>query len=361
MALIELKDLHHRYSSSGAESEFAIEGLNLSWEDGAAHALLGPSGCGKTTLLNIVSGLLKPTGGAVLFSGEDVTAQSPRQRRIAQVFQFPVVYDTMNVFDNLAFPLRNSGLSGQNVRKRVEHIAELLDLQNKLKARSTHLSPAEKQKVSLGRGIVREDTQTLLLDEPLTAIDPKQKWELRRKLKEVQRALNITTIYVTHDQQEALTFADRVTVMQDGRVVQTGAPEDLFEAPETPFVGYFIGSPGMNILECALTETNLDCGGFAIPVSSSTRARLSAHSGRLQMGIRPEFIETDASPGDGAAAFAIKSLDDTGAYKIATLGSGAVVIKARIPGGSAAKEGETLWLRFPENRMVFFNDERKIS
>lgn len=241
MARIALNDIRHTYSDAADKNAFALEDLSMAWEDGTANALLGPSGCGKTTLLNMISGLLRPKHGMVQFDARDVTGLAPKHRQIAQVFQFPVIYDSMNVAENLAFPLRNDKLSRGEIDIRVDEIAELLELREVLKYKARHLTAGEKQKVSLGRGIVRKDTAAVLLDEPLTVIDPQQKWELRRKLKQVQIELKLTMIYVTHDQQEALTFADHITVMRDGRIEQTGTPDELYAQPASPLLDSSLG------------------------------------------------------------------------------------------------------------------------
>jgi glycerol transport system ATP-binding protein len=194
MAQIELIDLAHSYGQSHGEITWALKQMTLSWSDGGAYALLGPSGCGKTTLLNIISGLIAPTQGRILFDGRDVTTLEPQQRNIAQVFQFPVIYDTMTVFDNLAFPLRNRRWKNGEVRKRVHEIAEILELQGDLPVRAKGLSADTKQKISLGRGLVRPDVAAVLFDEPLTVIDPHVKWLLRRKLKQLHQQLNLSLI-----------------------------------------------------------------------------------------------------------------------------------------------------------------------
>ncbi len=184
MARIGLKNLRHSYRDQpAADSDWALQRLDLEWTDGSANALLGPSGCGKTTLLNIISGLLRPTEGAVRFDERDVTALTPDARNIAQVFQFPVVYDTMSVYDNLAFPLRNRGVPAAEIDARVREIAALLDLETTLGNRAAGLTADGKQKISLGRGLVRKDVSAILFDEPLTVIDPHLKWRLRSKLK----------------------------------------------------------------------------------------------------------------------------------------------------------------------------------
>ncbi|MEM9230182.1 MAG: ABC transporter ATP-binding protein, partial [Pseudomonadota bacterium] len=220
MAKITLADLRHSYSRmpSGPE-DYALKRIDLDWSDGGAYALLGPSGCGKSTLLNIISGLIVPSQGRILFDGQDVTHLAPDQRNIAQVFQFPVIYDTMTVYDNLAFPLRNRGVDAERVDRRVHEIATMLELDDVLNRRAAGLTPDAKQKISMGRGLVRDDVNVIMFDEPLTVIDPALKWKLRSKLKELHQKVAVTMIYVTHDQTEALTFADQVVVMQDGEVV----------------------------------------------------------------------------------------------------------------------------------------------
>jgi glycerol transport system ATP-binding protein len=289
MARISLKNLRHCYRPDpAAESDWALKRFELTFPDGSANALLGPSGCGKTTLLNIISGLLTPSEGSVWFDDRDVTSLAPDAREIAQVFQFPVVYDTMSVYDNLAFPLRNRGVSGAAVDRRVREIAAMLDLGDMLDRRASGLTADGKQKISLGRGLVRSDVNVIMFDEPLTVIDPQLKWRLRSKLKELHRRLGITMIYVTHDQTEALTFADRVIVMNDGVVVQAGTPVDLFERPQHTFVGHFIGSPGMNLLPATLDGGVTRFAGHAVQTADAPGAiRAGA---QLQIGVRPEFV-----------------------------------------------------------------------
>ncbi len=239
MAHIQL-DLAHSYRPNPQQdSDYALLPLKMDFEDGGAYALLGPSGCGKTTMLNIMSGLLVPSHGKVLFDGRDVTRATPQNRNIAQVFQFPVIYDTMTVAENLAFPLKNRKVPEAQIKQRVGQIAEMLEMSHQLDMRAAGLSADQKQKISLGRGLVRSDVAAVLFDEPLTVIDPHLKWQLRRKLKQIHHELKLTLIYVTHDQVEALTFADKVVVMSRGRVMQLGTPDALFEKPAHTFVGHF--------------------------------------------------------------------------------------------------------------------------
>jgi glycerol transport system ATP-binding protein len=286
MARITLENLRHSYMAQPrSPADYALKEIDIAWEDGGAYALLGPSGCGKSTLLNIISGLTIPSEGRVLFDDRDVTRLAPTERNIAQVFQFPVIYDTMTVYDNLAFPLRNRAVPEAQVDARVRTIAKMLELDHMLDRRAAGLTADGKQKISMGRGLVREDVAVIMFDEPLTVIDPHLKWELRSKLKELHQRIKVTMIYVTHDQTEALTFADQVVVMQDGVVVQIGTPVDLFERPGHTFVGHFIGSPGMNVLPAELRDGAAFFGGRHIATANRGPA-----SGRAEIGVRPEFV-----------------------------------------------------------------------
>ncbi len=369
MATIELKNISHSYELESCDvvpadcdmnSGFVIRDLDLTWETGSANALLGPSGCGKTTILNIISGLLKPTMGQILYDGKEVTHLPAEKRRIAQVFQFPVVYDTMSVYDNLAFPLKNAGMAKADIKTRVLAIAEVLELEDVLKAAAGKISQANKQKVSLGRGIVRKDTVAILFDEPLTVIDPKEKYVLRRKIRQVQKDLNITTIYVTHDQHEALTFADRVTVLSRGRVVQTGSPEELHAEPQSPFIGYFIGSPGMNLLDCELSDRGLQFAEFALPISPEMRGKIRPHGPKLQVGIRPEFIEVSTSERAGWQKWQVALVENQGSFSVVTLASDGVRIKSRVGENTRVGYGDMVWTRFPEGKIKVFKDDRRI-
>ncbi|MEO0763888.1 MAG: ABC transporter ATP-binding protein, partial [Pseudomonadota bacterium] len=219
MAKITLDNLAHSYNPRPkSEADYALKPMTHEWTDGEAYALLGASGCGKSTLLNIISGLVEPSQGRILFDDVDMTQAKTAERNIAQVFQFPVVYDTMTVRDNLAFPLRNRGADPAYVAQQVQKIAAMIEMEAVLDRKARGLTADAKQKISLGRGMVREDVNALLFDEPLTVIDPHMKWALRTELKKLHREFGHTMIYVTHDQTEALTFADKVVVMHDGRV-----------------------------------------------------------------------------------------------------------------------------------------------
>jgi len=326
MAVIKLKDIRHSYEENPeVDADWALKHMDVEWQDGGAYALLGPSGCGKTTLLNIISGLLTPSHGDVWFNDLNVTNQPADTRNIAQVFQFPVVYDTMTVYDNLAFPLRNRKIDEKIIDARVNDIARMLDLEHRLKERASGLTADGKQKISLGRGLVREDVNAILFDEPLTVIDPHLKWQLRSKLKELHGRVGATMIYVTHDQTEALTFADQVVVMYDGQVVQIGTPIELFEQPKHTFVGHFIGSPGMNVMKCQIDQGKAIVAGHQI-----TNVNNQAASDQLtEIGVRPEFIKFSKN---GMAVDIIK-VNDVGRHSIVESKIGNHDLKIMVPEG----------------------------
>ncbi len=350
MSRIEFDKVRHAYPPPrGQAPTYALKEVSQVWEDGGAYALLGPSGCGKTTLLNIISGLLTPSEGDLLFDGRRVTSLPTAERHIAQVFQFPVVYDTMTVFDNLAFPLRNRGMPEARVHERVTEIAEMLDLSDRLQQRAAGLTADGKQKISLGRGLVREDVNAILFDEPLTVIDPHLKWQLRSKLKELHQQIGVTMIYVTHDQVEALTFADQVVVMHDGTVVQVGTPVDLFSRPKHTFVGYFIGSPGMNVLPCGLDNGR---PVFANNLLSSGYPADADLSGKLEIGIRPEFVRFS----DGGIPVEIEKVEDLGRYRVVTVNHERQQIKMLV-GEDQPIPSESPSIEFdPDNLLLYCDD-----
>ena len=336
MAQITLDKIAHSYlAKPKSEADFALKEIDHVWQDGGAYALLGPSGCGKTTLLNIISGLLVPSRGNILFDDKDVTHLAPEQRNIAQVFQFPVIYDTMTVAANLAFPLINRRVPRDEVKKRVAEALEMLDLAGKANRKAKGLTADEKQKISLGRGLVRYDVNAILFDEPLTVIDPHMKWQLRTKLKELHRRFGHTMIYVTHDQTEALTFADKVVVMYEGEVVQIGTPEELFDEPAHTFVGYFIGSPGMNVLPCAVEGDRLRVGGKEVVLNR----RYPKLEGKTEVGVRPEFVRL--APAGQGLPIKVRAVEDIGRFKIVRAQLEGRSFDAVLPEGSEVPAGAT--------------------
>jgi len=368
MAQIDL-DLAHAYRPNPqSDADYALLPLKMRFRDGGAYALLGPSGCGKTTMLNLVSGLVTPSHGTIQFDGKDVTRFSPQQRNIAQVFQFPVIYDTMTVAENLAFPLRNRHVSPDRISKRVGQIAEMLEISHQLNQRASGLTADAKQKISLGRGLVREDVSAVLFDEPLTVIDPHLKWQLRRKLKQIHRELKLTLIYVTHDQVEALTFAEEIVVMTRGRAVQTGSADALFENPRHTFVGHFIGSPGMNFLPASYLDGKIKIGDCLLTHGSETPGALLAQSGAFTVGIRPEYVELSQAVTVGAMPVQITRVQDVGTYWMLT---GVVrtgpqmdeaIVRARLNAETAMPlVGDMVWFKLVGEHTRFYKNEEMIG
>jgi len=357
MSRIDL-DLAHSYKPSPkADGDYALLPLKMSFEDGGAYALLGPSGCGKTTMLNIMSGLLVPSHGTVKFDGQDMTRATPQQRNIAQVFQFPVIYDTMTVAENLAFPLKNRKVLAEQIKTRVGQIAEMLEMSHQLNMRAAGLSADQKQKISLGRGLVRPDVSAVLFDEPLTVIDPHLKWQLRRKLKQIHHELKLTLIYVTHDQVEALTFADQVVVMTRGKVVQLGTPEALFERPAHTFVGHFIGSPGMNFLPVSVSAGRVQVAGQAMP---EVRQRLP--DGELRLGIRPEYVVIGPHGAHGTLPAMVRQVQDIGTYFLVTLDAAGQAVKARLaPDAALPVVGAAVGLQLVGERTCYYQNEELVA
>ncbi len=353
MAKLSFRNLRHSYAPDPqSAADYALAETSLEFADGGAYALLGPSGCGKTTLLNILSGLVAPSEGRVLFDDVDVTDLPTEQRNIAQVFQFPVVYDHMTVRENIAFPLRNRGVKGDALVRRVDEILEMTGLAGLANRKAKNLSAEFKQKVSLGRGLVRDDVAAILFDEPLTVIDPQIKWELRTQLKALHRRSGRTMVYVTHDQTEALTFADKVVVMLGGEVIQVGSPDELFDRPDHTFVGYFIGSPGMNVLPVSLDGRSAHLGGQSIELPGG--ASVGA-TGQTELGVRPEHVLI----GEEGMPIQTLAIEDRGRTR---------VLRARLEGHDIAallREGQNVpadpRIRFDQERLHLYRDSRRVD
>ncbi|MEO3891776.1 ABC transporter ATP-binding protein [Nonomuraea sp. B5E05] len=349
MADIRLEGVGHSYDGGRT---WALKPMTWTWQSSRAYALLGPSGCGKTTLLNIISGLITPTAGRIWFGDREVTGVPTAGRNIAQVFQFPVLYEEMSVYDNLAFPLRNRKFPKKEVDQRVRQVSQLLGLDHVLRRRSRRLDPGRQQIVSLGRGLVRPQVAAVLLDEPLTVVDPALKWTLRSKLKEIHRDTGHTLIYVTHDQTEALTFADEVVVLNDGAMVQAGPPAELFLSPAHEFVGHFIGSPGMNMV-----PAEIDGAVVRVGTTDVGAAPDGLPPGPVRIGVRPEFVRIagpDASPGASAT---VTGIDRMGAYDLVHTRVGEHPVVVKTEAGSACEPDKAVFLHFPAERTFLFRDE----
>jgi glycerol transport system ATP-binding protein len=353
VARIDLENVAHTYEPGPPDPTYALNRFSITWDDGGRYAVLGPSGCGKTTMLNIMSGIISPSEGRIRFDGVDVTDQSTSTRNVAQVFQFPVIYTTMSVKDNLAFPLVCRNVAPDTIRRKVQEVAEVLNLEDLLGRSARRLTADQKQLISLGRGLVREEVAAVLMDEPLTVVDPDLKFRLRRKLKETNERYGTTLIYVTHDQNEAMTFAQNIVVMDQGRIVQQGTPEELFERPQTTFVGYFIGSPAMNLFDCEVASDH----EVAI-ADHKFRAEASlgnVRSKNLKLGIRPERVAI-ASPGSlNSFQTTIERVEDFGNYKVVTARIQDMSVKIKTKREAELPASET-WLQFPPENCCIYED-----
>jgi len=336
MALIDLQDLTFRYPGA---AEATLTDLHLRVVDGEAHALLGASGAGKTTLLNLLSGILKPTNGRILFDGVDVSDWSGRQRGVTQVFQFPVLYESLSVADNLVFPLRTRKASRTLIAARLQIIGDELALGPLLERKPRELSLFEKQLVALGKALMHPDIKVVLLDEPLTAVEPRIKWRLRQSIKRVQADLGVTMIYVTHDQTEALTFADRVSVLTTDGILQTGTPQEIYQAPQHEFVGHFVGSPGMNFVPAAALGLD-DCE---------------------QLGFRAEWAELDthATLRGSVRRVRLQGTRDGHVYGVVTLDSAHGELNVRATMREAPRPGQELGVRV--QRYVGFTNRQQVT
>ena len=327
----------------------------MTWENGNRYAILGPSGCGKTTMLNIVSGLVRPSGGKILFDDKDVTELKTESRNIAQVFQFPVIYNTMTVYENLAFPLKCRNFSKDKIEERVQSVSQTLNLASFLNMPARKLTADQKQLISLGRGLVREDVAAVLMDEPLTVIDPDLKFRLRRSLKEINEQYKTTLVYVTHDQNEAMTFADNIIVMDQGEIVQVGLPKELFEKPKTTFVGYFIGSPAMNLFNSKVSsDYSIEFNNLLI----NTKTNLSKIKEKeIKFGIRSEFIKIAKDQKENLIDAKVSRVEDFGNFKLITGRVGDFEIKSKVEREiSISSENIRLYLP-PDKCCIYFKDK----
>ncbi|MGB9827706.1 MAG: ABC transporter ATP-binding protein [Thermosphaera sp.] len=349
----------------------ALRNVSLEISNGEFFVILGPSGCGKTTLLRIIAGLEKPTKGRVLFDEIDVTDVPAEIRDVSMVFQFYALYPT-TVFNNIALPLRSRGLSPSETRERVVEIAKLVGIESILNAHVDRLSVADKQKVALARAIAKEP-QLYLLDEPLTILDPVSRVIMRAELKRIQKELKQTIIYVTHDQIEALTLADKIAVMNFGVVEQVGTSSEVYDHPESVFVGWFLGEPGMNFVEASVEQDSLRIGGK--PVLSERRILEDLKSkgyGNVLTGFRAEHVKISKAPItklDSVAVIegVVRVIEFMGTYYVVDVESDSAEFKVKIDPRSfsnlSIREGERVWCSVPLDKILFFdpNSSKRID
>jgi ABC-type sugar transport system ATPase subunit len=353
---LELVGIRKQYEGSTARP--VIPNLDLTIGSGQMAVLVGPSGCGKSTTLRMVAGLEEPSAGTIKIGGRDVTTLPPAERDIAMVFQSYALYPHMSVFENMAFGLRMKHLDEAEIRRRVGAVAESLGLTAYLDRRPKALSGGQCQRVAIGRAVVREP-KVFLFDEPLSNLDAKLRGDMRREIGRIHRASKTTSMYVTHDQIEAMTLADQIVVLKDGVVQQIGTPADIYERPANRFVAGFFGTPSMNFLSADLTVTGdrraARGAGFEIPLGASLAAA-SAGAGALRqardqidqliVGIRPERISLANQGDDVALSGEVSMREVLGAEVVLHLESAAGPLTVRADVAAAARPGDTVqvWL-----------------
>ena len=320
----------------------AVDSLTLEVEDGEFVIFVGPSGCGKTTALRMAAGLEEVTSGEISIGGDLVNDRPPTDRDIAMVFQNYALYPHMTVFDNLAFPLRQKRVKKKDIHSRVTEAARLLAIEPLLGRRPRELSGGQRQRVAIGRALVRRP-QAFLMDEPLSNLDAKLRVQMRAELLSLHRRLGITTIYVTHDQTEAMTLGDRVVVLDRGVVQQVDTPERLYRRPRNTFVASFIGSPSMNFVEATLDDRGLVIGGRRLELPQALRPQLAPRSGDVIVGLRPEDIRP-AEPGAESFDAEVVITEQLGPEVLAYLRADGMRIASAVP-GSAEERDESADLR----------------
>jgi multiple sugar transport system ATP-binding protein len=360
MAEVALRKIVKRYDNVPA-----VRGIDLDIADHEFVVLVGPSGCGKSTTLRMIAGLEDITDGEILIGGDVVNDVPPKDRDIAMVFQNYALYPHMTVFQNMSFGLRLKRYPKAEIRKRVDEAARILDIKELLDRKPKQLSGGQRQRVAMGRAIVR-NPKVFLFDEPLSNLDAKLRVQMRTEIKKVHQQVRTTTVYVTHDQVEAMTLADRVVVMNDGRIEQVGTPHQLYHTPQTRFVAGFIGSPAMNFIRCRMEPAGEGLkiqvtNDLAFPVPQGRVARYRSHTanGKLLLGLRPEHItEARAHLEPGAVPFEAR-LDVTEPMGMETLvyfGLNGAQVCGRVNPNCGARDGAPLRLAADLNNMHLIDD-----
>jgi multiple sugar transport system ATP-binding protein len=365
MAAIQIEHVTKAY---GAVT--AVDDISLQVEDGEFLVLVGPSGCGKSTLLRMIAGLEDVTDGEILIGDRDVTDLPPRSRDIAMVFQTYALYPHMSVRQNMGYGLKARRVAKPEIARRVEEVAELLGLADLLERRPAQLSGGQRQRVAMGRAIVREP-KAFLLDEPLSNLDAKLRVGMRASLAQLHQRLGVTTVYVTHDQTEAMTLGERVAVMRDGKVLQIDRPKDLYERPSNLFIASFIGSPTMNLVHATAHDDGLSFGQFRVPFADGRRPDWLPET--VVVGIRPEVFEDAAfAPGLPTISVVVEVLEELGsdahvffhvdaspvsAELAEAIPDVRALFTARVDAQSRAMVGATLELAVDPRRFHFFDPE----
>jgi multiple sugar transport system ATP-binding protein len=355
MASVALRGVSKRFGSVTA-----VSGVSLDVRDGEFMVLLGPSGCGKSTVLRMIAGLETPSDGSILIGERSVERLSPKDRDVAMVFQNYALYPHMSVYDNMAFGLKMRKTPRPEIDRRVRDAAELLGIAQLLQRKPRELSGGERQRVALARAIVREP-QVFLMDEPLSNLDAQLRVQTRAELVKLQRRLSATVIYVTHDQTEAMTMADRVAVMRGGLLQQVDGPQQIYDVPANRFVAGFVGSPGMNFFPGRLVEdgpaTSVDAGFFRMPLPSNAGFEAPAEGLEVVVGARPEDVLVSEASATDAGAFeaAVDVIEPLGSEKLLHIVAGDVRFVARVDPRLPVEVGQQLWCAIRPGRSHLFD------
>ena len=355
MADVSLKNVGKTYEKAQANT---IEGLNLDIHSGEFVVLVGPSGCGKSTTLRMIAGLEELSDGQIWIADRRVDELEPRERDIAMVFQNYALYPHMTVAQNMSFGLRLAGMDKAEIRERVDNAAEVLDIAALLERRPKQLSGGQRQRVAMGRAMVR-DPAVFLFDEPLSNLDAKLRGQMRAEIRRLHKRLNATTIYVTHDQVEAMTLADRVVVLNRGRIEQQGTPFELYERPATRFVAGFIGSPTMNFLPAMVISKGgvpvVKLGDVSVAVPEQRMDAIADYVGRsVEIGLRPEHFLAD---GKGEFTVSVDMAELLGPTTLVHFTLEGVTCCAMLPPELAVAEGELQSLHIASGRMSIFDPD----
>ena len=339
----------------------AVRGIDLEIADQEFVVLVGPSGCGKSTTLRMIAGLEEISSGEIRIGGEIVNDMPPRDRDIAMVFQNYALYPHMTVFDNMAFGLKLRGTPKPEIKQRVDEAARILDIVPLLDRKPKALSGGQRQRVAMGRAMVR-NPRVFLFDEPLSNLDAKLRVQMRTEIKKVHQTVRTTTVYVTHDQVEAMTLADRVVVMNGGIIEQVGPPQELYHHPKTRFVAGFIGSPGMNFLPATLDDTGLHLtDGQHLLLPPGRANRYAAHRGRpMLFGIRPEHLTEFPRPGAAPLTVPVDVVEPMGMETMVHFHIGPTAMVARVAPETAAHPGAPLALFADMNQMHLIDPETNL-
>jgi len=361
LAKVSLKDMTKRFGEVVAVSKLSLEA-----QDQEFLVLLGPSGCGKTTALRCIAGLEIPEEGRIYIGDTLVNDLSPKERNIAMVFQSYALYPHMTVFKNMAFPLENAKVSRDEIQKRVKQTAKLLKIEALLDRKPKQLSGGQQQRVALGRAIIREP-YAFLMDEPLSNLDAKLRVYMRAELKKLQKELGITTIYVTHDQVEAMTMGDKIAILNEGVLQQIGTPDEIYFHPSNMFVAGFIGSPPTNFFDCNLIEgipCTLDTGEFKYPLREHVaKAAKKCTSDMCVLGVRPQdvLVYKDEKMRKGLIKAVLDVVEPLGDVTILDLKIGDYLVKAVVSPDFEAELGDELWIEFPSDKVHIFDRKTGVT